>query len=251
MYPKPLSKVLIFVFVLSLLGCTPQKLVSFNQKNQEPFTNSNLQNFLKNNPNPKIVLRVPNVDENVTTKFTSEQQIVTKAEKERNDLYYSAIEKELLKAGFSVRDRGLFNEVLKKMERDAKENINYSQIKDLTNTDLILEVVKIDPSVEYTTNKYYTVSNRGKKKESVGGQYKKYGASAEFKIIMVSNNELAGSYKFHYTPCMEGCPASSFVTPKLNLKTGAPKAYVGVEYDIMEEFITQCAKDLIKSTKTK
>ena len=247
------------VILLSFFACSPQKFVKFSQKAQEPYTNKNLQTFLKNNPSPKIVLRVPNVEENVTSKITSDQQIMLtqrEKERERNDIYYNAIEKELLKAGFSVRDRGLFNEVLKKMQRDTKQNIDYSQIKDLTNTDLILEVVKIDPAIKYVTNEYFTVGRKDRIKTSTSStEYKKYGASAEFKIIMVSNNELAGSYKFHYTPCLEGCSTSSLsLTPanqkSLNKSSSlTPEPYVGVEVDKMEEFIKRCAKDLVNSVK--
>jgi hypothetical protein len=253
------SKLLFTCFLLLFFACsTPKKYVSFNQKNQESFSNKNLQTFLKNNSSPKIVLRVPNVEENVTSKITNEQQIVTQKEKERNDLYYNAIEKELLMAGFSVRDRGLFNEVLKKMQRDTKQNIDYSQIQELTNTDLILEVVKIDPSIEYVTNKYYTIGKRDKKVESTSGvEYKQYGASAEFKIILVSNNEMSGSFKFHYTPCLDGCETSTLknkvnlnIIPKSKSSVIAPPAYTGVEVDRMEEFIKRCTKDLVKSVKS-
>ena len=68
---------------------------------------------------------------------------------------YNAIEKELLKENYSVRDRGLFNELLSKAQ-----TTDYSKIKELTNTDIILEVVNIDPSVVYTTNRVTLVGSK-------------------------------------------------------------------------------------------
>ncbi len=172
------------------------------------------------------------------------------------DIYYNSIEKELLKGGFSVRDRGLFNEVLKKMSRDNKENINYSQIKDLTNTDLIVEVIKINPAVQYVTNKTNKVDNKGRTTEYTSSrEYKRYGASAEFKIIMVKNNEMAGTYTFNYTPCLDGCEVSAFASnskprpTRLKILQTAP-AYEGVEKNLMEEFIRRCAQDLITAMKS-
>ena len=85
---------------------------------------------------------------------------------------------------------------------------DYSKIKELTNTDIILEVVNIDPSVLYTTNKVTTVTAK-KETENIGSvDYKEKGASVEYKVILVKNNEIAGTYKFNYKPCPDGCAAN-------------------------------------------
>lgn len=233
-------------------SCTaPNKLVKFSKSPDDVYTNSNLKSFLKNNPQTNIVLRIPNANENVTSKNSTDKTITSAPSM---DVYYNDIEKEFLKAGFSVRDRGLFNEVLGKMSRDNNGNINYSQIKDLTNTDLIVEVIKINPSVPYVTNKSYTVGKKEKITESTSNrEFKKFGASAEFKIIMVKNNEMAGTYTFNYNPCQDGCPVSSFAKPPLVIKTRlAPPvpAYEGMEPNEMEDFIKHCARDLITAMKS-
>src|SRR5688572_25207869 len=137
---KSLALIVIAAAIVLLHSCsTPTELVKFTPKSSDVYTNTNLKTFLKANPQANIVLRIPNAFEDVTTKSTDAKVIATQYE--TMDIYYNTIEKEFLKAGFSVRDRGLFNEVLKKMSRDDKENINYSQIKDLTNTELIVEVI--------------------------------------------------------------------------------------------------------------
>jgi len=190
----------------------------------------------------------------VTTKSDAQTLSKNMFDEKTLDVYYNAIEKELLKGGFSVRDRGLFNEVLKKMQRDSKQNIDYSQINDLTNTDIILEVIKIDPSVKYVTNKLSTENKKGAWiEQTTPVEYKRFGASAEFKIIMVKNNEMAGTYTFNYAPCQDGCAISTFKNKPAMVvyKKNAPAipAYEGVEVNVMEEFIKKCTQDLISAIK--
>ena len=113
---------IIAMLFIGLIGCTPvRKLgtVTFQPNPPEIFTKSSLRTFLRQNDDPKIVLRVPT--QNMTT-----------TEEERFSLspIYNAIEKELLKGGFNVRDRGLFNEILEK-----SQNKDYSSIQELTDTD--------------------------------------------------------------------------------------------------------------------
>lgn len=245
-----MKTVYFLLVVLLFASCSaPNQLVKFSKNQNDVYTNTNLKTFLKSNAQTNVVLRIPNASENVTSKNTTEKTITSAPSM---DVYYNDIEKEFLKAGFSVRDRGLFNEVLAKMSRDNNGNINYSQIKDLTNTDLIVEVIKINPSVPYVTNKSYTVGKKGKITESTSNrEFKKFGASAEFKIIMVKNNEMAGTYTFNYNPCPDGCPASSFSKPIVIKTKLSPtvSAYEGVETNAMEDFIKQCARDLISAMK--
>jgi len=157
---------------------------------------------------------------------------------------YNAIEKELLKEGFNVRDRGLFNEILEK-----SRNNDYSSIKELTDTDLILEVVGIDVNVEYNTNKYKDRMGREKK---VYGNIRLNGATVEFKTILVESNELAGIYKFNYAPCVNGC--EYYIDPygklyKASSGTKEIQPYVLVETNALENFMSKCTKDLINELR--
>ena len=242
-----------FLSAFLLSSCyTTNQVVKFTPKQSDIFTNSHLKTFLNSNSHPNIVLRVPNSNDQVVTKGSDGQ--VSSLNERNRDVYYNAIEKQMLKAGFSVRDRGLFNEVLNKMQRDTKENINYSQINELTNTDIILEVIKIDPSVKYLTNKIYTKDKKGYwKDKTTTGEYKKFGASAEFKIILVKNNEMAGTYTFNYAPCIDGCEIGTFNKKPArviyNKNTPVIPAYEGVEVNVMEEFIAKSTQDLIAAIK--
>ncbi|NCT74873.1 MAG: hypothetical protein GXC78_10095 [Chitinophagaceae bacterium] len=224
---------------LTVLFCTlvwscanEKKIIKFQKRPDDIYANSNLKEFFKVNKYPNVVLRVPNSADKATSNTSLNQD---------NNVLYNAIEKELLKQGYSVRDRGLFNEIINK-----SGSTDYSKIKELTNTDLIVEVVNIDPKVVYSTNKV-SVIKKHKTNERIGNiDYKRYGASVEFRIIMVKNNEIAGTYKYNYQPCPEGCELASF---KFSGKRGDKQVELRetVSVNTLEEFITFCTRDLIKS----
>src|ERR1022692_238706 len=217
--------------ILIFTGCSSTtKIVKFPKKPDEVFANNNLKDFFRVNKTPNIVLRVPNSSDKATSNTSIGRD---------NSVLYNSIEKELLKQGFSVRDRGLFNEIM-----DKAGSTQYSQIKDLTNTDLILEVIEINPAVLYTTNKVVSVYKKAEK-DNVGSiDYKMYGAAVEFRLIMVKNNEIAGSYKYNYPPCPYGCELESF---KLTGKNKQIELKETVSISVLEEFLKICIQDLIKS----
>lgn len=221
------------VAVATLVSCSPvSKVIKYPKSADEIYANNNLKEFFKTNKTPNIVLRVPNNNDKATSNTSVSKD---------NNVLYNAIEKELLRQGFSVRDRGLFNELLSKSQTS-----DYSKIKELTNTDVILEVVNIDPAVVYTTNKVTLVGKR-KQTEQIGSvAYKKYGASVEFRLIMVKNNEIAGSYKYNYQPCPNGCEIGTF---KFSGKKANSQVVLKetVSVNTLEEFIKLCTQDLVNS----
>lgn len=169
---------------LLFISCSLKKgYVKYGQKEDQIIVSDNIKKYLKENPNPSIVLRVP---------LASSGAIL-----DDNNLYiYNAIEKELLLAGFNVKDRGLFTEVM-----NRATVTNYSQINELTKADLILELVKVEDRIPFYTNKIYT----DKDEEKVSNNYTitRYGKLIEFKLVMVKTNEYGGNFSFIYTPCSE------------------------------------------------
>lgn len=227
------NKLLFVIGILVLMaGCgTPVstfKTVKFSPKSDEITTTASLKRFLSTNPNPKIVLRTHAV---IATS--------TVTEKEQNNYLYNAIENELLKSGFVVRDRQLFEKIV----TNADNNTNYSNLKEKSDTDLIIEVTNLDRNILYQTNTYY--DDKGAKRTStVLAQKKFYGATIEFKIIMISSNEFAGTYKFNYVPCVNGCDLKPSRYPtKRELES--IKAYEAVEEDTLIEFVRMATKQLI------
>jgi len=211
-------------------------VVTFSDKENEIFTKESLKSFLRANPNPKIVLRVPKSADNPTSEDSFS----------RTDVY-NAIEKELLKAGFNVRDRGLFNEILGKTATN-----DYSKIKELTDTDLILELVSLKTDIEYHTNKYKSYKKNKNMKLS-NGNITLYGALADFKVILVNSNELAGAYEFNYAPCTDGCGfyinANGNIFKRRDGKFSEIPAYEIIETDLLIDFMKIATKELIGNLK--
>jgi uncharacterized protein YceK len=227
---------LIPVVFLLMTGCgSYTSMIKYQKQANDVYANSNLKEYLKNNPSPKIVLRVPNTNDRATSNTINSTS---------NNIFYNAIEKELLKEGFNVRDRGLFNEIM-----DKSKSADYSQLGVETDTDLILEVVNLNTDIAYTTNKI-TLVNNGNHTEAyqVGTiDYKKSGALVEFRLIMVKNNEIAGNYKYNFTPCTDGCPLTDWI---YNKHTKVLELKETVAVNALEEFITNCTRDLIESFKS-
>lgn len=238
---KPIIKLLLISIVSSfiLASCSLSKgTISFERKADEIIATPQIKDYLKKNPNPTIVLKAPNSENKAT-------------QSDPNSYIYNAIEKELLLAGFNVKDRGLFNEVVGK----SKE-INYEELKKLTNTQLLLELVNVSTRVEYGTNVFITENGD----EKVANQnFKLYGAVIEFKLTIIETNQFAGSYSFYITPCSastSGCECEVAyknyrdvrIYPHLsfcNTGEGKVKEYTYVTENAMEKFVRNGVKKMI------
>jgi hypothetical protein len=191
--------------------------------------------------NLSIVLRVPGQ----ITKVLEEDKFAYNS-------IYNTVEKEIAKAGFTVRDRGLFQQVLE------NTTVDYSKIKELTGTDLILELVGYE-KIKYPVPSY--IDQDGNEKATKAGltisrekdftitgekDFTITGAKAEFKIISVKENDFVGSYIFYSTPCTNGC------TYKFNQygATSAATDYFSTNIDL-ENFFKDCGLRLIKILRPK
>lgn len=222
---------LITTITILLCSCSSTKTIKFTQKPNEVQTTDVLSTFLSKVKNPKVVLRVKETSNNVT-------------DKENNDYLYNAIENQLMASGFIVRDRQLFNQII----GNTENNINYENLNKKSDTDLIIELTKLDPRVLYETNKYIDKSGN-EKADEFNGPFKKYGATVEFKVVLIKNNQFAGLYDFNYTPCTEGCIITLSLKDinaqmKLNRKAGV-QPYEGVEKNELEEFIKVATRNLV------
>lgn len=210
------------------------RTVKFSPKNDEITTTPSLKEYLSTNPNPKIVLRTNSrlITDNVT-------------EKEQNNYLFNAIESELLKSGFVVRDRQLFDKIL----TNSDNNKDYENLQQKSDTDLIIELTNLDRSIVYQTNKYY--DNNGREKTSTMLATKNYyGATIEFKVIMINTNEFAGIYKFNYVPCVNGCNYGPTKRPtKRELDEMKTQTYEAVEEDKLIEFVKNATKQLISEMR--
>lgn len=211
-------------------GCSTSKTLRFSNKQDDIVNTESLRDFLNSNKNPKVVLRVNTSSYTVT-------------EDENIDYLYNIIENQLLASGFVVRDRQLFNQII----GNEENTVDYEKLKDKSDTDLIIELTKLNPQVIYKTNKYF--NKNGDERIESSFIHERYGASVEFKVILINSNEFAGIYKFNYTPCVDGCVISKSLkelTKERKAKEKEEKkGYEGVEKDELEIFIKDATQKLV------
>jgi hypothetical protein len=224
-----------FAFVLLLSGCAT-KHIKFTAPPEEMITTRLLSDFLKKNKYPKVVLRTHN-----TSKKTTESEDISG---DYNDAY-NAIEKEFLNSGFIVRDRALFEQVVS----NSANTITYEELGSKSDTELIIELSKLDTKVIYETNKYFT-GRYAEKERLLNYLYSRYGASVEFKIVLIRNNEFAGSYQFNYAPCSERpCEINADFIKKWKAVRKGKREIIQVEKNDLESFMRDAARQLVYSMR--
>ena len=141
-----------------------------------------LLQFLKSNSTPSIVLRVPTHRGELTeAQIELEQKWTT---------YYNAIERELLKSGFTVRDRGLLMEVLKNNPK-----ADYREIAKNIETELILDIAA-PKVVDMSTSKYRKIED-GTVGDWGTPSLELDGIRLEARLILVESGEIGGIYVLH------------------------------------------------------
>jgi hypothetical protein len=115
-----------------------------------------------------------------------------------------------------------------------------------TDTDLIIELVKFDSEVIYETNIY---KNSKGKEGTLKSPFRYYGVEIEFKLILIKNNEFAGSYRYFYAPCESGCLVDKGLEDFFKFKKKREIRYKAVEKSELEGFTIRVTNDLIKSLK--
>lgn len=221
-----------FCCILIFSRCAaPLKIVNYQAKAPEVFTAASLAGLLNGPGAPSVMVRaIDRVDKNENIRESTFGQI------------YSAIENVLLKEGFTVRDRTLFNKIA-----NSTGPTDYSKLKDITGTDLILEIINIDPAAVYSTNTITLAYKKHQKKQVQDISYRRYGAAAAYRLIIVKNNEIAGVYKYNYNPCANGCETDSFSFEKKNaLQTVSGQPVPG---ERLVEFIAQSIRDMVRSAR--
>jgi hypothetical protein len=224
----------IFFFALSLIASTNSLYTVFFSPNEaDIFTKENFREYMKSTKQPTIVVRVPTKDE---SNLNSEDKL-SKVEYSQSDIY-NTIEKELSRANFVVRDRKLFEKVL-------DQNIGeYAKIREATETELILELVSF-VAEEYKTNKYK--DKNGIERVASDREFTNTGYRVEFKLIKVLENDVVGSYTFHYAPCVDGCSYGSEDFKLFNdSSSGETKGYkYVVSQTALQDFFKKCTIELI------
>ncbi len=203
-------------------------VVTLTQQKDDIFTKPSLTPYLRSLKNPSIVLRVPGYLDEILVKNKYSTSL------------YNSIELEFAKADFIVRDRALFQKVLDNPTQD------YSKIKELTETDFIVEMITYG-NVNYSTNTYTDVNGTETK---TAAPLLLSGRKVEFRVIKVKDNDLVGAYTFNYAPCTKGCTYS--FDQKGNYYLAGLKTMViptELTSDELENFLKACSQQLIKILK--
>lgn len=260
----PVSIVAVIFFLMAAASASSKKIhdteyggiFKLSKEKDEMVKNEAKLQFLKDAKSPTIVLRVPYIsrevleeDKNVKTAKNND------GTNNLNDInVYNVIEKELLKGGFTVRDRALFEKVL------GDKSVNdYSKIKELTETDLILELSAIQ-YVKYPMNSFEYIK-QSKRKGNVTNTvncpnyFNLYGLKLEFRLIKVKENDFIGSFTYSYTPCDKG-PCNYNIKKVGSYTCSDPYVYQGnvlisgaalISQLEIERFVRSSAQSLVKA----
>ena len=178
-----------FILVISaiLVSCTGSGIgyvqeKSWEYKNDISKTNE-LKSFLDTNKLPKIVLRVPSVPSNVTQEEVSKLNTYNTC--------YNEIEKQLMKSGFTVRDRGLLENLLK------TGNSNYQEIGKKIDTDIILEIISLNYYVPNVKHTFHDKEDKSQHDIIDPNYIDAAGAKMEGKIILVDRGQLGGMFTLY------------------------------------------------------
>ena len=180
------QSVIIIVFGLLALSCatTNPAYVTPSVKSPEATLNAEMRDFLSKRKNLSVVLRVPYSSNKVT------------AEESNNSEFYNTIESYLIKAGFTVRDRGLLEQLL-----SSGTTLNYEDIATTIRADLIIELTNINWYVD-NYQQWYTIDNKKQKREWIDAKrLNPRMAKLDCKFTIVEQGLTGGLLTCYYSSC--------------------------------------------------
>ncbi|MBI4887296.1 MAG: hypothetical protein HY824_09395 [Acidobacteria bacterium] len=224
---------------VAVSGCFALAVARPEIPGPEPVSQPTLQTFMRSVGSPTIVLRVP-----------SPQSQVTEAQKAQGDAAmnqaYNLIERELVKAGFTVRDRGLLEAVLR-----SNQDLDYRLIQQKVNAQLIIEFVSISTR-DYSSDQYLRV-----KDQAIGrlesGAFPLSGWQFECKVILVDSGEIGGIYTIHIAPQQNYFLVSGNTFRNASPQGRAERQYRGYGLELsaaIEPFVRELIFELKPWTRT-
>jgi hypothetical protein len=182
------------------------------QKNADNYADKDLKKFVRDNPGCAVVVR---------DKYSSSGGNVsgTAVSSRLSEL----LDQGLLRNGFNVKDRLLFEKVADKMG----DNFDLTLLQTQTQTDLIFEVTEVKYNDAYPVDICYTVEGAKLPLQEwkQTGLDKKgrpvmawvpysttfYGKHIEIKVIMLTLNKVGGIFRYYITPCSDATGGCEFV----------------------------------------
>ena len=225
----------LFLIFFILLGSAVQSKVAgkvyFNGRNDDLYSKKSLTELTKSNKSISIVVR---------DLISSSVRTISGTNPSSNLI--AKLESTFTKNNFTVRDRALFEKSL-----NSSGTTDYSKIKELTNTDLILEVVGIS-NYPYVTNQYKSKNGQDKVARN---QLSYNGTKLELRIIKIKDNDIVGTYTFYNTPCVNGCDVYKWggMINTYAIGTTNPAMSYFVDESTWEVFTEAVAMKLINSIR--
>lgn len=182
---------------LFLTGCTPHPTgtVQAVLPKDDITVSPELNAFIRNTPNMRVVLRVPAPRSDVTGEEHKQQAAGKNDSQIDLNSMYARIEKNLMKAGFVVRDRALLNNLIR------NEQTNYADLGKKIETDIIIEIMKFDftyaPHNEKTIRFDEDVHKDFKNHAVNGLQIER--VSLDCKVIIVERGQTGAILTLNYT----------------------------------------------------
>lgn len=177
---------LIGLLSVMVSGCTMHVVVDPRLPSADSVTRPALADYIRATDSPTIVLRVPAPQGQVAQEQRQQGS-------ETLNQIYNLLEKELVKANFAVRDRGLLDAIVR-----SGQNLDYPMILARTNAQLILEIVSISER-DFNTPEYARAGTltRG---TLATGTFPIQGWRFECKVTLVSTGEIGGIYTIDIAP---------------------------------------------------
>lgn len=193
-------------------GCATHVIVDPAMPGPDALTRPALASYMRSAPSPTIVLRVP-----------APQAQLVQEQRQQGDAalnqLYNLIEKELVKANFAVRDRGLLDAIVR-----SGQNLDYPLILERTRAELILEILAIQTK-DFSNSRYARADKKGDGTHPVSA-FPIQGWQFDCKITLVSTGEIGGIYTINIAPWQNHFLIKG--TTILNATpAGAPSGYEG------------------------
>ncbi|MDR1592663.1 MAG: hypothetical protein LBS16_07280 [Prevotellaceae bacterium] len=186
---------IVFAAGLLMTACTsikPQVATVVAPKiPDETVISPDLKTFLATHPKLAVALRIP-----AATKSITEAQQEDKNSVDKNYVY-SALEKELMNAGFTVIDRASVESVL-----SNKDNvIDYAQVAQKTHVDLFIEIQDLQLDAPFYQSEY-KIKGTGQRYRSESKPFNTTYAVLSFKLVIVEKGSVGGLFTLYKQTCL-------------------------------------------------
>jgi hypothetical protein len=188
---RSLKFMLIIMFILTAISCAMyskySNSVGYVRPNSaarnEIIMTDDLNRLLQENPKPKLVIRVPNPPSNVT-------------EAEQFNYFVNIVEKVFIGNGYTVRDRGLLENLLRSGSAD------FETIGEKIDTDIIIDILTLRFDIPNKIHEFFNLTTSQEEQFLYEENYVDCPLAAlECRVTIVEKGQLGGAFTFYTSRC--------------------------------------------------